>query len=97
MKVVIKVFTHTFIPTDTLKTSYWEFPCTSILKMCTPGISLHSYLKDVFCGISLEIYVKNVYSGCFSVQLSETRVLWLFLCKSILKMCILGISLDILS
>ena len=83
MKVVIKVFTHTFIPTDSLKTSYWEFHCTSILKMCTLGISLHSYLKDVFCGISLEIYVKmcilgislcsylkHVFSGYFSANLS---------------------------
>ena len=65
MKVVIKVFTHTFIPPDTLKTSYWEFPCTSILNMCTLGVSLCSYLK-------------HVYAGYFSAQLSETCVLWYF-------------------
>ena len=75
MKVVIKVFTHTFIPTDSLKNKLLRVSLHIYLK---DVYSLHSYLKDVFCGISLEIYLKNVYSGYFSVQLSETCVLWHF-------------------
>ena len=82
MTVIIEVFTHTFIPTDTLKTSYWEFPWTSILKMCTLGISLCSYLKHVFCGISLQIYLKYVHSGHFALH-------------SILNICVMGLSLHI--
>ena len=82
MKVIIKVFTHTFIPTDTLKTSYWEFHCTFILNMCTLGISLHSYLKHVFSGISLQIYLKDVHSGDFALHF-------------ILNTCVMGISMHI--
>ncbi len=55
----------------------WVFPCTSILKMCTLGLSLHICLKDVYSGsfpehvlktcnlcVSLHTCLKDAYSGC---------------------------------
>ena len=44
--------------------------------MCTLGVSLHIYLKDVWSGISLHIiiiiiYLKDMYTGYFATHLSE--------------------------
>ena len=71
----------------------WVFPCTSILKMCTLGLSLHICLKDVYSGsfpehvlktcnlcVSLHTCLKDAYSG-------------LFPCTFALKLCTLGVSL----
>ncbi len=45
--------------------------------MCSLGVSLHIYLKDVsYLGISLHICLKDMYTGYFAAHLSERYASW---------------------
>ena len=84
--------------------AFWVLPCTSLLKICT-----HYHLPTHVSTIGIYLHIYLVSSGCFPAHLYKRCVHWastqtsflnictlgIYPCTTILKICILGISLHI--
>lgn len=67
-------------------------PC--ILKMCTIGIYLHIYLVSSGC-FPAHLYKRCVHWASTQTSFLNICTLGIYPCTTILKICILGISLHI--